>query len=82
MQAFESCKKLTNIILGSYVFGTDTYEFSSLKTISDYAFRDCTNLLGIEIPETVSLIGSHAFRSSGIYSGSAGVVYAGNWVVD
>ena len=82
MQAFESCKKLTNVILGSYVFGTDTYEFSSLKTISDYAFRDCTNLLAIEIPETVSAIGTHVFRDSGIYDGSAGVVYAGNWVVD
>ncbi len=82
MQAFEACKRLTAVKLGSYNFSTDKIEFSSLKTISDYAFRECTNLLEIEIPETVSLIGSHTFRDSGIYDGSAGVVYAGNWVVD
>ena len=82
-QAFVACTGLVNVILGSYDNETSTITGSSLKTIGDYAFRECSALEKISIPETVTSIGSYAFRDSGIYKASEdGIVYADTWVVD
>ena len=83
--AFENSSGLAAIILGS--IDNDAPElaikYSSLRTIENYAFRGCTTLAEIMIPDTVKSIGSHAFRNSGIYENAEnGVVYAGNWIVD
>ena len=82
-QAFIGCKDLATAILGSYDFETRKMTASNLKVIGSYAFRDCTSLTEIEIPDRVKEIGSYAFRDSGIYQkAEEGVVYAGNWIVD
>lgn len=82
-QAFLGCKNLSTVILGSYDFGKGTITGSNLKNIESYAFKDCSSLEKIEIPETVKSIGSYAFRGTKIFDAALnGVVYAGNWVVD
>jgi len=83
VQAFYSCELLRNVILGSYDFASGTMTGSSLKMIDAYAFMDCPTLESIEIPESVTSIGSYAFRNSGLWKKAiGGVVYAGNWLVD
>ncbi len=82
-QAFAACQNLTNVILGSYDFTSGKLRSSNLKVIDSYAFRECASLRSIEIPESVTMIGTYAFRNSGIYNiATGGVVYAGNWLVD
>ncbi len=82
-QAFIGCKDLATVILGAYDYETHKMTASNLKVIGSYAFRDCTSLNDIEIPDRVKEIGSYAFRDSGIYQKAEdGVVYAGNWIVD
>ena len=81
--AFENSSNLSSIYLGSFDPDFGTIRFSSLRTIENYAFRNCTSLGEIVIPDTVSYIGSHAFRGSGIYEDDTnGVVYADKWIVD
>ena len=80
--AFENSGNLTAVILGSVDPELATIKYSSLRTIESYAFRNCSSLDEIVIPDTVKSIGSHAFRGSGIYDNANGVVYAGNWIVD
>ena len=80
--AFENCSNLSVVILGSVDPDFGTIKESSLRTIENYAFRYCSSLEGIVIPDTVRTIGSHAFRSSGIYDNANGVVYADKWIVD
>ena len=83
-QAFASCEKLSTAILGSFdINGLDAkIEFSSLETISDYAFYECKLLGSIEMPDSLKTVGSQVFRESGIYTLAEGVVYADGWVVD
>lgn len=38
----------------------------NITTIDQYAFCRCTNLTGIDIPETVTTRGRNAFSSSGL----------------
>ncbi|MBQ8342020.1 MAG: leucine-rich repeat protein [Clostridia bacterium] len=85
-QAFEGCTDLTSVFLGSYESSNKTLTASSLKVIESNAFKKCEALDEIIIPETVEVIGSYAFRDTGIYAASLdGVVYVGDhykWVVD
>ena len=82
-QAFYKCEKLFTVILGSYDFENQTLIESCLKTISPYAFMGCSSLSEIEIPETVTQIGTYAFRDTKLYNSAVGgVVYADNWLVD
>lgn len=85
-QAFLSCEKLTIALLGSYDYISGSIESSSLESIGNYAFMNCSLLERIEIPDTVRDIGSYAFRNSGIFNAAAtGLVYAGTqnrWLVD
>lgn len=81
-QAFASNKKLTTAILGSYDFDKREIVDSSLKTIGNNVFHNCTSLADIEIPESVTSIGSQAFKETGLEKNHVdGVVYAGNWIV-
>ncbi len=82
-QAFEGCENLTRVVLGSFDFDLGELASSKLHTIESYAFRGCTSLLDIDIPDTVKTIASYVFRDTGIYKNSYfGVVYADNWIVD
>ncbi len=52
-----------------------------MTTIGDYAFKDCTGLTNINIPNSVTSVGSSAFFNTGIYSNSPdGVFYVDKWV--
>lgn len=81
-QAFGGCQNLSKVVLGSFDDDTAGIEASSLERIGDSAFRNCTVLDSIDMPSTLKVVGSYAFRDSGIYKSAEGVVYAGNWVVD
>lgn len=81
-QAFATCQNLSTVILGSYDFDEGELAESSLKKIGDYAFKDCLLLDSIEIPSSVTVVGTHAFRDSGIFKKAEDVVYAGKWLVD
>ena len=39
--------------------------FTGLKSVSDSAFKFCRNLVGIELPENISVIGERAFEECG-----------------
>lgn len=75
-QTFISCENLSNVILGSFDTVTGGIEFSSLRSIGSYAFQECKALSDIDIPESVKVIGSYAFKNTAIHS-KDGVVYAG-----
>lgn len=83
--AFNSCPRLQSVFLGSTLEdenGNFSLGDSSLTTIGSYAFRSCPLLNSIEIPETVTTIGTDAFKDTGMWSKpSGGVVYADNWAV-
>ena len=79
-EAFIGCTALSGLFLGDYT-GT-TLGDSSLTKIGDYAFGACSSLSSVIIPPTVTKIGSHAFRDSGIYKNASREVYAGSWIVD
>ncbi len=82
-EAFADCGNLTRVILGSYDLELGVMISSSLKTIDSYAFRYCTSLNEIEIPESVTTIATYVFRDTGIWDrATGGVVYADNWIVD
>ena len=53
--AFEGCANLCRITLSR-----------SLKSISSFAFSDCTLLTGIAIPESITMMGMGAFARSGL----------------
>ena len=79
-EAFQGCSKLSGISLGAYRTSDDEPLNSSLIEIDSYAFMKCTSLQWIQIPETVTTIGSYAFKDSGLPA-QGGLVYAGNWLV-
>ncbi len=89
--AFAGCDKLYIVN-----FGAGDKNGAGLKDIGNYAFYDCARLdntiIGGEIdptfiPESVTRIGTYAFRGTKLWRNAAndtsgdGVVYAGNWVV-
>lgn len=81
-QAFAGCKKLSNMILGGYDFGTATITGSGLVEIGEYAFNACEQLASIEIPESVKTIKAYAFKDTALWKSSlSGVIYADNWLV-
>ena len=80
--AFENSADLAVVILGSVDPDFGTIKYSSLRAIESYAFKNCSSLNDIVIPDTVKSIGSHAFRGSGIYEKASNVVYADKWIVD
>jgi len=82
-QAFLYCEKLIDVALGSYDYTDMAIRYSSLTSIGDYAFMNCTKLARIDIPDTVRDIGAYAFRNTEMYSSAlTGAVYADNWIVD
>ncbi|MBQ2793607.1 MAG: leucine-rich repeat domain-containing protein [Clostridia bacterium] len=82
-QAFLYCERLIDVALGSYDYVNQCIRESSLLSIGDYAFMNCTKLARIQIPDTVRDIGAYAFRGTDMYnSATTGAVYAGNWIVD
>ena len=81
-KAFMACSNLSNVILGSYDFGTGKMIDSSLTSIGNYAFRNCISLESIDIPDSVEVIGTYAFNGSGLsLYAESGVIYADNWAV-
>ena len=40
----------------------ETYQGGRVTSIGDYAFRDCTSLKNVNIPNSITNIGDHAFR--------------------
>ena len=82
-QAFLFCNKLIDVVLGSYDYVEQTLKESSLQSIGNYAFMNCSKLSRIQIPETVKEIGSYAFRNTELFHNAlTGAVYADNWIVD
>ena len=82
-QAFLFCNKLIDVALGSYDYVEQTMKESSLQSIGNYAFMNCSKLARIQIPATVKEIGSYAFRNTELFhSALTGAVYADNWIVD
>ncbi len=86
--AFQDCTKLQSINLpaaqniGQFAFdGCSSLEYLEIKSgterIENYCFTDCTGLLNIKIPESVTYIGQGAFANHNenllmkCYSGSA-----------
>ena len=81
-QAFAANNKLTTVILGSWDTDNRKLIDSSLKTIGNSVFHNCVSLMSIDIPTSVTVIGSQAFKGSGLEKSAVeGVVYAGNWIV-
>ena len=80
------------LLLGDYaLYGCPYLESvdlgNSLQRIGSYAFASCEKLQDkITIPETVTFIGTRAFRKTAAYNAvnpsKGGAVYMGNWVVD
>lgn len=82
-QAFLFCNKLIDVVLGSYDYVEQTLKESSLQSIGNYAFMNCSKLARIQIPASVKEIGSYAFRNTDLFhSALTGAVYADNWIVD
>lgn len=58
-QAFYNCKSLTNV---------DLHSCTSLTSITTNVFYDCTVLENILLPDTISQLGTNAFRNTPIHS--------------
>ncbi len=80
--AFLNCETLQNLSLGEYDLANQKQGESSLQNIENNAFEGCKSLMNVEIPDTVTHIGSYAFYNTGLWNiENVGVVYAGNWAV-
>lgn len=84
--AFYGCTGLTNALLCAYDAAADGFiGASTLERIGDNAFFGCSRLQSISIPESVTSIGSYAFRDSGIWTAAQDPLYAGvyadKWLV-
>jgi hypothetical protein len=49
-------------LLGNEITAIIPGDLNSVTTIGDYAFRDCTSLTSITIPNSVTSIGNYAFQ--------------------
>ena len=90
VRAFEYCKYLSKVKLGKELPSGEV--ISPVERIEQYAFAYCERLIntlsGEFIPEAsaqskgITSIGQYAFYKTGLWnSPTAGVVYAGNWIV-
>jgi len=73
--AFNSCSKLTSVIIGNSVTSIGYGAFAectgltsitipdSVTSIGDFAFNNCSRLTSINIPNSVTSIGGSAFRN-------------------
>ncbi len=81
-KAFANCTSLSHAILGAYDPDAETLTGpSALAYIGDSAFSGCSSLLDVTLPDTVTGIGSFAFRNAGLWTDAKDAVYAGNWLV-
>lgn len=75
-RSFKDLPNLTTLIIGGKMTTSGTYEncpsltsitfLSSIKEINSNAFSECTSLTTLVIPDTVTVIGWHAFNKSGL----------------
>ena len=68
--AFVNC-----LLLDRFYFGT------ALTEIQPYAFYNCVRLVEVDLPDTITRIGTCAFDKTGMYTAATDLVYADNWVV-
>ncbi len=81
--AFES-SGIAVIVLGEFTGKGEGERLgeSSLVSIGDYAFAECSTLEEIEMPATLRSVGLSAFEDSAIWTQSETLsVYADNWLV-
>lgn len=76
-QAFRNCVVLEKVTFG----GEKSTQTPVLETIGDYAFFNCTRLENIDLPDTVTSIGTYAFTNTRLFMSTPGVVYVDGWVV-
>lgn len=59
---------VTSIAANSYndMHNLESIELGNISTIGDYAFRRCSNLKTIQLPNTVKSIGGYAFSETGL----------------
>ena len=71
--SFAACETLWQVLLGN-----------SVHTIGSYAFAGCKKLedSGINIPASVTTIGTSAFIQTLLFTNNNGLVYVDDWVVD
>lgn len=70
--AFRKCELLRTVNFGNN---------SRLKEIGRYAFAGCTTLNNVNIPASVTKVGTDAFQDTAQWTSAEGVVYAGDWVL-
>ena len=82
-EAFDGCEQLSIVILGKNAGGTGgSLGESALTSIGSYAFRGCKALTAIDLPESLSHIGTYAFRDSGLWESATREVFADDWLVE
>ena len=59
-----------------------TYRGVPVKAIAKEAFKDCSSITSITIPESVTKIGADAFAGTKLTQIEKGVAYVANWAVD
>ena len=59
-----------------------TYRGVPVKAIAKEAFKDCGNITSITIPESVTKIGTDAFKGTKLIQNEKNVAYVANWAVD
>ena len=74
--AFEGCSGLTSVIIGN----------GMSSSIGSSAFEGCSGLTSITLPDSVTSIGSGAFRGTAYYNDESnwqhGVLYIGNHLIE
>ena len=69
--SFVECKNLITVVLGE-----------KLVSIDDYAFYDCTKLSEMDLPSSLTCIGTYAYANTKIYKDAkSGVIYVDDWAV-